>query len=110
MPNSEPILEYDSVLVDEERDEEVPVGRVALSGDGMLHVVDADARGRAVWQPIIEAVNGKPCLHVRVPSPSGAAAFNVSFRRVQRSQPEFASVLADYLQQYYDVRLMPRGT
>jgi hypothetical protein len=43
-----------------------------------------------------------------VPSPPGAAAFNVSFKPVQRSQPEFAAALVEHVRHYYDVRMTPR--
>jgi len=109
MANSETGIEFDAVLVDEDHDGDVPLGRVALSLDGMLSVVQAGSRERAVLETVVASVNAKPCMHVRTPSAPNAGASSVSSRPVQRSEPAFVGALVDYVARYHDLRLTLRA-
>lgn len=82
------------------------IGRLTLESDGTLKLLDADEDYRDVLQEIVAAINAEPAIRVKVPPPDPEGR-GVYFQQVARTDPEFPSLLGDYLDQKYDLVLVP---
>ena len=82
------------------------IARLAIGSDGTLALTDADKAYADVLRDIVGTINAAPTISVKVPVP-GSKDHGITFRTVARTDPDFPELLADYLDQKYDLVLIP---
>ena len=92
--------------LDRDDDLRIDLGTVAFGAQGKLAVVAAQPKLEQYLADVVEAVNGKKELNIKVPPPKGAPDFSVCFKMVARTAPDLLDRMRQYLEQNYDLVLV----
>jgi len=92
--------------VDPQLDLSIDLGTVTFGPGGELGVVAAEPNCEGFLSALVETVNAKPNLRIKVPPPAGGRAEGVYFLTVARTAPDLLEMMRQYLQQKYNVLLI----
>jgi hypothetical protein len=87
----------------------IDIGTVTFGPQGELAVVAAEPNLEKFLGTIVEEVNAKKELRIKVPPPAGAKPFSTYKMTVARTAPDLLDVMRTYLQQKYDLVLVEEG-
>jgi hypothetical protein len=92
----------------EDGDQVSEIGHLTIETDGKLRLVDAQADYADVLGAIMQAVNDRPTLSLKVPpsDPDDPDSRGIAWQNVARDDPAFALLLAPYFEQKYDLYLV----
>lgn len=83
------------------------IGVVSCDAGGMLRVVEATPAFASVLSDIVQAVNDAKVLRTKVPPSPQSEPNSVAWRDVERSDPDLAFMLGEYVEQKYGLFLVP---
>jgi hypothetical protein len=92
--------------LDRRNDLKVDLGSVTFGPQGQLAVVAAKPNFEAYLANIVETVNAKKELNIKVPPSEGAKPFSICFLTVARTAPDLLDMMRQYLEQKYDLLLV----
>lgn len=83
------------------------LGTLEVGPQGRLGLVDAKSAYRAMLARVVDEVNARKTLILKVPPPAGnTLAGGVFHRTVERDAPDLLERLGDYFEQRYDLMLL----
>jgi hypothetical protein len=85
----------------------VELGRLSFGPRGVLALVSARPPYERLLAGVVEAVNARDELVLKVPPPPGGKPMGVYHLSVARTAPDLLERMGDYLEQKYDLLLMP---
>lgn len=93
---------------DEASDVLLSLGTLELGPRGRLRLIDAKPGYQALLSRLVDEVNARDTLLLKVPPPPGdAPPLGVYHRSVTRDAPDLPDRLAEYVEQRYDLLLIP---
>ena len=84
---------------------QIDVGTVTFGAEGELAVVAAEPHLVKFLGDVVEAVNAKKELRIKVPPPADAKPFSIYSLTVARSAPDLLDIMRTYLEQKFDLVL-----
>ncbi len=109
MPDQAKRPVFRAALVDDETEEETPLGRVAVGDAGALILLEAVPGQEDFLANLLRDINAKEAFRLKVPPPPEAEPFEVYGQLTRRTDPDILDAVRNYLETYYDVVLTPEG-
>jgi hypothetical protein len=101
-----PLPKFRVRRIDPTDDLPIDVGTVTFGARGELAVVAAEPQHEKFLADVIEAVNAKEVLRIKVPPPPEAEQFSIYSQTVARTAPDLLDVMRTYLQQRFELALV----
>jgi hypothetical protein len=92
--------------LDRQYDLRVDLGTLSVGPEGQLAVVSARPNYEQYLANIVETVNGKEQLSIKVPPPAGGTRYGIYTVTVDRTAPDLLERMREFLEQKYDLLLV----
>ncbi len=89
--------------IDREDGLHIDVGTISFGPEGQLAVVAAEPHFDDYLAEVVNTVNAKKELRIKVPPPKGAQPYSIYTLSVTRAAPDLLDMMKQYLEQKFDL-------